>query len=205
MLYLAFFGQRGTPFIYQGEEIGMINSPFKTIDDYRDVEAINYYHDQLKHQPKSNILASLRAKGRDHARTPMQWDKTFQAGFTYGKPWLPVHPAYRTINVASDAQSKHSIQAFLKSFLMFRREHDVFIHGDLVYRDFGHPDLYAYMRVSPDETVLIITSFSSTSLTLEFPDYSEWLPILINDKKVKLDHRFQIPPFFGGLYRRKKT
>jgi glycosidase len=202
MLFLAFFGQRGTPFIYQGEEIGMLNYPFQRIEQFQDVEAKNYYTDQLGKQTKRAILTSLRAKGRDNARTPMQWDASTQAGFTYGTPWLPVHPRYRHINVKVDHTSPHSIQAFLKTWLAYRHAHDVLIEGTLTYLDL-HQDVYAYTRSSPDQTILILTSFADHAIKLKLPDADQWDAILTNDNRVKLDKHMFLPPFFGGVYQRK--
>ncbi len=202
MLFLAFFGQRGTPFVYQGEEIGMLNYPFKRIAQFKDIESLNYYKSELLKKPAHKILASLRAKSRDNARTPMQWDKSLHSGFTTGSPWLPVHPRYRTINVETDAISKKSIQTFLNRLLTLRRENDVFIDGTLTYRHF-HKDVYAYERKSATETMLVLTSFSKNKVVFSFLDHDAWMPILTNDNRVKLNEKMRLPPFFGGLYRKR--
>lgn len=201
MLMLAFYGQRGTPFIYQGEEIGMLNYPFRHIDEFKDVESINYYHDQLGKQSPQAIMTSLRAKGRDNARTPMQWDGSNHAGFTKGTPWLNVHPRYRSINVAQDLKSSHSIIKFYQEFLAFRKQNPIFIHGTLTFYDL-HPDVYAYARVDEQEAILIIASFSKKRLKISLPDDGEYFPIMTNDKSVKLKQHMMIPPFFGGMYRK---
>ncbi len=204
MLTLAFYGQRGTPFIYQGEEIGMLNYPFKHIESFKDVESINYYHDQLGKQPKAQVLKSLQAKGRDNARTPMQWDQTQYAGFSKVKPWLPVHPNFKSINVMSDQQSQHSIQRFLKTFLALRKKHDVFIDGTLSFRDI-HQDVYAYERTSPKASILILTSFANRKLKITLPDANKWQLLLSNHPTVSLQEKITLPPFFAGLYLRKKN
>ncbi|MGA0097396.1 MAG: glycoside hydrolase family 13 protein [Bacilli bacterium] len=203
MLFLAFFGQRGTPFIYQGEEIGMLNYPFRSIKEMKDVESLNYYHDQLGKQAKATIMTSLKAKGRDNARTPMQWNDRAQAGFTQGKPWLKVHPLYRKINVKRDAKSNVSIQRFLTTLLNFRKKHDVFLDGNLSYRSFQHEPIYAYTRSNQEETLLVLTSFSSRPLSIQFPDFMEWEPILTNHPTLSLASTMTLPPYFGGLYRKR--
>jgi oligo-1,6-glucosidase len=203
MLTLAFYGQRGTPFIYQGEEIGMINYPFRTIKDFQDVESINYYHDQMGKQTKRSILTSLRAKGRDNARTPMQWDDSVYAGFSKVKPWLPVHPNYQRINVAHDRQSLHSIQAFLKTFLSLRKQHHAFLDGTLTYRQL-HPKIYAYERTTPEESIFILTSFADHQVTITINDYRLWDVLLTNHPKLTWQEKITLPPFFAGLYLRKK-
>jgi glycosidase len=203
MLILAFYGQRGTPFIYQGEEIGMINYPFQTIQDFKDVESINYYHDQLGKQSKQSILTSLKAKGRDNARTPMQWDDTAYAGFSSVKPWLPVHPRYKQINVAQDHQSPHSIQTFLKTFLTLRKNHHAFLQGALTYRQL-HPKVYAYERSTEEEGLFILTSFADHPVTITISDYDGWDVLLTNHPSLTWQKKITLPPFFAGLYLRKK-
>ena len=203
MLTLAFYGQRGTPFIYQGEEIGMINYPFQTITDFKDVEAINYYQDQLGKQSTQAILKSLRAKGRDNARTPMQWDNSAYAGFSIMTPWLPVHPKYKQINVAHDHQSAHSIQAFLKTFLSLRKQHHAFFEGALTYRHL-HPKIYAYERTTKEEGLLILTSFADHPVTITMNDHDSWDALLTNHPSLKWQKKITLPPFFAGLYLRNK-
>jgi oligo-1,6-glucosidase len=202
MLYLAFYGQRGTPFIYQGEEIGMLNYPFKSIHGFKDVEALNYYQDQLGKQSKTKILTPLKAKGRDNARTPMQWNRSLHSGFTTGKPWLNVHPQYRNINVITDAKSPHSIQAFLKTFLALRKSKEVFFNGDLDFLNL-HPSVYAYTRTNKQEQILILTSFARQWIKFDWLEANQWTPLLVNDHRVKLIQAMKIPPFFGGLFIRK--
>ena len=204
MLTLAFYGQRGTPFIYQGEEIGMINYPFKTIEDFKDVESINYYHDQLGKQSKQKILTSLRAKGRDNARTPMQWDDSANAGFSSGKPWLPVHPKFNGINVKADLHAQHSIQAFLKTFLSLRKKHHAFFDGELRYVDL-HPQVYAYERTTPQERLLILTSFAPQPISFTLKEHHRWEVLLTNYPTLSLKEKITLPPFFAGLYLRKKN
>jgi glycosidase len=204
MLTLAFYGQRGTPFIYQGEEIGMINYPFQTIKDFKDVESINYYHDQLGKQSKQSILTSLKAKGRDNARTPMQWDDSLNAGFSTGQPWLPVHPKFNTINVKTDSNAKHSIQAFLKMFLSLRKKHQVFLDGELTFHSI-HPNIYAYERANKEERILILTSFADHAITITLKDHHLWQLLLTNHPSLTLKEKITLPPFFAGLYLRKKN
>ena len=204
MLTLAFYGQRGTPFIYQGEEIGMINYPFATIDDFKDVESINYYQDQLGKQPKEKILTSLKAKGRDNARTPMQWNDSAYAGFSTVKPWLPVHPNFKKINVDNDHRSKHSIQNFLKTFLALRKKHDAFVDGELFFHDFD-PKVYAYERTNKSERLLIITSFADHPIRIRINEFTSWQVLLTNHPSLSLEEKITLPPYFAGLYLWKKN
>jgi len=205
MLQLAFYGQMGTPFIYQGEEIGMINYPFKSIKDMKDVESLNYYQDQLGKQSAASIMKSLLAKGRDHARTPMQWSAKPYAGFSTHQPWLPVHPQYRSINVEQDAQSRHSIQRFLKQLIRIRKQHDVFINGSLQFRDFKHPEIYAYIRENASESIMIISSFSSQTISLKIEDIQRWEVLLTNHPNLTLQSLTRIPPYYGVMLKQRKT
>ncbi len=202
MLFLAFFGQRGTPFIYQGEEIGMMNYPFTSLHEFRDIESIQYYQHTIGQQSHEQIMQSLKAKSRDNARTPMQWNDQPFAGFSSHSPWLPVHPLFREYNVEKDRHASYSIQHFLSAFLMFRKHQDVFIDGTLHYRTF-HEKIYAYERRNHKTSILILTSFSEQPITLHFPDAEDWTPILTNDNHVKLTKEMELPPFFGGMYQRK--
>jgi glycosidase len=202
MLQLAFYGQLGTPFIYQGEEIGMINYPFKSIQEMKDVESLNYYQDQLGKQPVQSIMHALLAKGRDHARTPMQWSSNKFAGFSSHQPWLPVHPQYRSINVETDAHSKHSIQQFLKQFIILRKQYDVFINGKLKFRSF-HPSVYAYIRENDKESIMIISSFSSRKISLKIEDIQDWEVLLSNHPTLSLQTLTTIPPYFGVMLKKR--
>ncbi|MFZ9197422.1 MAG: glycoside hydrolase family 13 protein [Bacilli bacterium] len=203
MLQLAFYGQLGTPFIYQGEEIGMLNYPFRSIQEMKDVESINYYQDQLGKQSKQTIMNSLLAKGRDHARTPMQWSSKPFAGFSTHQPWLPVHPQFRSINVEQDATSRHSIQRFLKQLIQIRKEHDVFINGSLQFLDFQHPEIYAYIRENASESLMIISSFSSKPISLKIEDNQDWEILLSNHPTLRLKTITRIPPYAGILLRKR--
>ena len=149
-------------------------------------------------------MTSLKAKGRDNARTPMQWDDSINAGFSFGKPWLPVHPQYHRINVKSDLDSTHSIQAFLKTFLALRKKHQVFLDGDLTYRQI-HTYIYAYERTTKQESILILTSFADHPVSITLNDHLAWEVLLSNHRSLILKEKITLPPFFGGLYLRKKN
>ncbi len=116
--------QQGTPYIYQGEEIGMTNVAFESIDDYRDVETLNMYKEMVNEKgvDPEDMLKILHAKSRDNARTPMQWDDSDQAGFTAGTPWIKVNPNYKEINVAQALADKNSIFYYYQKLLRLRKE-----------------------------------------------------------------------------------
>ena len=151
---------RGTPFIYQGEEIGMTNYPFETIDQVEDIESLNMYAERLAQGYKpEDIMASIRAIGRDNARTPMQWDATDQAGFTTGQPWLAVNANYQTINVEAALADKDSIFYTYQKLIALRKQNDWVVYGDYELLDTSD-NVFAYLRHFEGKQYLVVVNFS---------------------------------------------
>jgi oligo-1,6-glucosidase len=160
---------RGTPYVYQGEEIGMTNAGFTSIVDYRDIESVNYYAEATAAgEAPETVLESLRFRSRDNARTPVQWDDSANAGFTSGRPWLAVTPDYPTINAALDRRSPHSIFEFYRRLIALRHESPVVALGEFGLLEPEHPTLYAFTRSRGDETLLVVGNFSADELELPF-------------------------------------
>ena len=160
MLAALLHGLQGTPYIYQGEELGMTNAGMEDIADYRDIESLNMHKERLESgYPEKDIMASLKAKSRDNARTPMQWDDSENAGFTTGTPWLKVNPNYKQINAASQVNDPDSVFSFYRRLVALRKEYDVFVDGafELLYED--DPDIFAYTRTTPEETLTVLCNF----------------------------------------------
>lgn len=159
---------KGTPYIYQGEEIGMTNYPIRAISEADDVETLNMYAERLAagYSPEE-ILASINAKGRDNARRPMQWDQTANAGFTTGTPWLAVHPDHKAINVAASLADPDSIFYTYQKLVGLRKEHPIMVYGayELLLAD--HPHVFAYTRTHKGEKWLICGNFSVASQHLQ--------------------------------------
>src|SRR4051794_29037967 len=136
---------QGTPYIYQGEELGMTNVRFELIDDYRDVDALNMYREYVEEQggDPQVALAAIYAKGRDNARTPMQWDSSLQAGFTTGTPWIKLNPNYTEINVEQALADPSSIFYYYQRLIRLRKQHLVIVYGryDLILD--AHEEIYA--------------------------------------------------------------
>lgn len=129
MLAILLHGMQGTPYIYQGEELGMTNVQYD-IEDYKDCEIINMYHERLeKGYSKDEIMKSIYAKGRDNARTPMQWDDSANAGFTTGTPWIKVNDNYDKINAKSQVDDPDSIFSCYKKLVQLRKDYPVFVDG----------------------------------------------------------------------------
>lgn len=151
---------KGTPYIYQGEEIGMTNHPVSSIEEVNDIESKNMYWKRLeKGIAKEEILHSINTKGRDNARTPMQWDDSPQAGFTTGTPWLPVHSNYKQINVKRALEDKQSIFYTYQKLIQLRHQQEVVVWGDFQLIETVE-NVFAYKRIYKDEVWLIVTNIS---------------------------------------------
>ena len=153
---------KGTPYIYQGEELGMTNTYFTTIQQYRDIESINYHASALSlGMEVEAVLHSLSVKSRDNARTPMQWDDSSHAGFTEGIPWLAVNPNYVTINAAAEVDDPDSVFHHFRKLIKLRRDHPVIVHGrfELLLPD--HEQIWALSRTLDDQVLVMIANCSS--------------------------------------------
>jgi len=162
---------QATPFIYQGEEIGMINTPIRSIEDCQDVESLNFYRNAREEgMPEEDILKALQQCSRDHSRTPMQWDARPGGGFSSSTPWLPLNPSYQEINVEEAQKDPHSVLQYFKAFLSFRKKHRALIYGDFDILDWGQPHSLVYSRSWENETWRVLMNWSS-----EKADLSSWI------------------------------
>ncbi|XQY92967.1 glycoside hydrolase family 13 protein [Metabacillus sp. HB246100] len=163
-----YFFMQGTPFIYQGQEIGMTNVKFNSIEEYNDVAAKNLYkykrEEGVSHE---EIMKSIWATSRDNARTPMQWSNQPQAGFTTGTPWIGVNENYKRINVEQQLQDETSVLHFYKKMISLKKTEDIFTYGtyDLILED--HPSIYAYTRTQGDDKVVIFTNLTDQTVSWE--------------------------------------
>jgi len=164
MLATVLHGMKGTPYIYQGEEIGMTNYPFSTIEDFADIEAINMYYErkQMGYSEK-DIMKSLCTKARDNARTPMQWNTSYQAGFTEGTPWYHINPNYTKINVEMALEDKNSIFYYYQKLIKLRKEEDILVYGtfELLCPEDKH--IFAYIRKWNEKIWIVICNFYEKS------------------------------------------
>ena len=162
---------RGTPYVYQGEELGMTNTYFVEIDQYRDIESVNHHADAISLGLEAEaVLKSLSVKSRDNARTPMHWDDTAHAGFTAGIPWLPVNPNYVTINAAAAMAEKDSVFHHFRKLIKLRHQLPVVAHGrfELLLPD--HDQIWALTRTLDDQVLVMLANCSSDSVRV--PDGS---------------------------------
>lgn len=165
MLAILLHGMKGTPYIYQGEEIGMTNIEFNTIDDFADIEAVNMYKERIAAGcDRESVLRSLRAKARDNARTPMQWNDSENAGFTQSKPWYRVNPNYSQINVENALADENSVFYCYQKLIKLRRENPIMVYGDYALLLPDDENIYAYTRTYQDKTWLVICNFYKNSV-----------------------------------------
>jgi oligo-1,6-glucosidase len=168
---------KGTPYVYQGEELGMTNAHFSDITQYQDIEALNHYRDALSiGQASDAVLASLAAKSRDNARTPMQWDDTPEAGFTDGKPWLPVNPNKDEINAAAALADPESVFHHYRRLIELRHREPVVVDGRFELLLPEHEQLWAFTRTWGEDVLLVLANCSSRATTvpeLDVPDRTD--------------------------------
>ncbi|MGI8385859.1 glycoside hydrolase family 13 protein [Robertmurraya sp. P23] len=163
---------QGTPYIYQGEEIGMTNVKFDSIEEYKDIETLNMYNEKVKEnsEDEAKVMESIYVKGRDNARTPVQWNASEHAGFTTGTPWITVNPNYKEVNVEQAVADPDSIFHYYKKLIKLRKENDVIVYGtyDLLLDD--HEQIYAYTRTLKKEKLLVILNFSDHRPEFRLPE-----------------------------------
>lgn len=173
MLATVLHGMEGTPYVYQGEELGMTNVRFDSIEQYQDIEIRNMYRERLeKGYAEKDIMESIYAKGRDNARTPMQWDDTENAGFTTGTPWLGVNPNYTEINARSQLQDENSVFHYYKKLIHLRKENSIFVDGDFTLLLLEDENIFAYVREYEGRKLLVAANF--TDKEVECPLLKEW-------------------------------
>lgn len=160
--------QKGTPYVYQGEELGMTNAYMENIADYRDIESLNAYKELTTKEniPAKTVMGYIKAVGRDNARTPMQWDASENGGFTSGTPWLQVNKNYKTINAAAQVNDPDSVFVYYKKLIALRHTNEVMVNGvyDVLIPD--HPQIYAYTRTLGDKQLLVLCNDSDTNVAI---------------------------------------
>ncbi|MGZ4123455.1 MAG: alpha-amylase family glycosyl hydrolase, partial [Tumebacillaceae bacterium] len=162
----------GTPYIYQGEEIGMVNVHFDAIDEYKDIETLNMWQEKVVDggADAEKMLSAIHAKGRDNARTPMQWDASEHAGFTTGTPWIRVNPRYTEINVQQALADANSVFYYYQKLIRLRREHLIMVYGDFHEYFPENEQLYVYTRRLGDEQLLVVLNFFEQEAAISLPE-----------------------------------
>lgn len=172
MLATCLHMMQGTPYVYQGEELGMTNMPFHSFYELRDIESINAYHDLvdggiLDHE---KMMRYIRCKGRDNARTPVQWDDSDNAGFTTGEPWIDVNPNFKEINAKEQMAREDSVFHYYQKLIKLRHEKDIIVYGEYKLFFANHPSLYVYTRTLREEKLLVVCNFSKENQMMKLPD-----------------------------------
>lgn len=168
MLHTFLLSMRATPYIYNGDEIGMVNTDHTDIKKYRDVYTINYYHQLLqKGEDHQGFLNAHSTISRDNGRTPIQWDDTLHAGFTTGEPWLAVHENHKTVNVAEQENRPDSVLNYFRQMIRLRKDHATLIYGAFDLIDKDNEQLFAYSRRSDDQLLLVVLNFSDKEAILD--------------------------------------
>lgn len=201
MLATVLHGMKGTPYIYQGEEIGMTNYPFSGIEDLFDVESVNMYWERKQMgYPEEEIMKSLRAKSRDNARTPMQWDNGPGAGFTEGTPWCRVNPNYAKINAEEALKDQNSIFYYYKKLIRFRKEEPILIYGSFELLCPEDEHVFAYTREWKGKKWLVAGNFYEEPVCFDYPGKGRAL--LSNyeqDYETQLE-RMKLRPYEAAIY-----
>jgi oligo-1,6-glucosidase len=176
MLATVLHLHRGTPYVYQGEELGMANAPFAGIEEFRDIESVNHWAHTAGAglADPEHVLAALRARSRDNARTPMQWDDSPSAGFTTGQPWLPVNPDHVTVNAAAQRDDPDSVLAHYRRLIALRHAEPVVVSGDFTMLLPQDERVYAFTRSLDGTTLLVLGNFSGEPAPAPVPDAAGW-------------------------------
>lgn len=188
MIAVCMYMLQGTPYIYQGQELGMINYPFTKIEEFKDVENINAYRElvlESKTRQEAELIECFRFKSRDNARTPMQWDDSENAGFTKGNPWLKVNPSYKTINAKAEEKDPNSVLNFYKRLLKLRKSSDTIICGDYELLLPDDENIFAYIRTYEGERILVLCNFSKDKLAFDIPKEFENAEVFISNYERK--------------------
>ncbi|EFF62905.1 alpha,alpha-phosphotrehalase [Turicibacter sanguinis] len=207
-LAVMYFLMQGTPFIYQGQEIGMTNVHFKTVEEYQDVQSTGLYYSKLEQgMAHEDIMEIIWATARGNSRTPMQWDETVNGGFSSGTPWLAVNPNYKEINVAQQLADEESILNFYKKMIQLKKSHDVFTYGEYDLTLDNHPAIYAYTRTLDHEQVLILSNLTDQEVAFELEEMNlVFDQLMLSNYKVE-EHepmmKGTLKPYEARVYRIK--
>lgn len=202
MLNTFLLSMRGTPYCYYGDELGMTNIDFQTIDQYKDIAAINSYKKAYsKGQDMFAFMKKLNFESRDNGRTPMQWDESKEAGFTTGTPWLPVNDNHKLINVETQAKDKSSVLEHFKAMTSLRKSRSVLVHGNYTLLQPLHEYVYAYTREDKGRKVLVLLNFSKAETLFTIDDLKLTGKVLINNfSTVKINgQNISLAPYQGVI------
>lgn len=201
MLATLLHGMQGTPYIYQGEELGMTNVKYE-LEEYRDIELFGMYKERrAQGYTHEELMESIYAKNRDNARTPMQWDTTEQAGFTTGKPWIKVNPNYTEINAAEQVDRENSIFNYYRKLIQLRKELPVLTDGKFTMLDMDHNQIFAYLRDNGEDKLLVVCNFYGNTVDYAVSEKAEDLELLIGNYTEENMQTDVLRPYEARIYR----
>ncbi|GMA71839.1 hypothetical protein GCM10025885_08880 [Tetragenococcus osmophilus] len=205
-LAMMYFFMQGTPFIYQGQEIGMTNVHFSSLDEYDDIQSVNKARKMMEEGSKqAEAMQYIWANSRDNTRTPMQWDSSEQAGFTTGIPWLKVNDNYADINVAESYEDPSSVYNFYKKMINIRRHSETLIYGTYELIEEKHPTVYAYLRHGEQEDFLIMVNMFDGHEKMNFSKYKLKELVLANYKvNDSVNKGILLRPYEARMYKISK-
>nr|WP_297939728.1 alpha-glucosidase [uncultured Lachnoclostridium sp.] len=199
MLAILLHGMQGTPYIYQGEELGMTNVQYD-IEDYRDVEIHNMYKERLEAgYAKEDVMRSIYAKGRDNARTPMQWDDTEYAGFTDGTPWIKVNSNYKEINAKTQVNDPNSIFSCYKKLIQLRKDYPVFVDGKFTLLLEEDENIFAYQRKNGEQTLVVVCNFFDKTVEMPLVEECGDMEVLFGNYE-KINDEEMLRPYEARIY-----
>ena len=188
MLATFIMTMRGTPYYYNGDELGMTNIRFDNIKDYRDVQTLNAYEHEKNTSGDLSKFMKLKAfESRDNGRTPFQWNNTINGGFTTGTPWMKVNLNYTTINEEAENNDPNSVLNYFRKVVTLRKEHQVLVYGQYVLLDKSNPYVYTYIRKNNEEKILVLLNFSSHNATTNIETQIGNAKILLSNYKIAPD------------------
>ena len=199
MLATCLHMMQGTPYVYQGEELGMTNVPFTSIDQFRDLDSINAYRELVEEQKvftSEEMMRYLCYKSRDNARTPFQWDDSENAGFSTGTPWIMVNPNYKEINAKDQLEREDSVFHYYQKLIRLRKEQEVIVYGtyDLLLPD--SKEIYAYTRMLGEEKLLVVCNFYEPEVSFELPEeFAGGTCLISNYPEVSLKAEMTLRPY----------
>ena len=173
---------QGTPYVYQGEELGMTNTVFNSVDDFRDLESVNAYRELVESglYTDEDMFPKIAHKSRDNARTPMQWDASENAGFTTGKPWIAVNPNYKKINVADQLKREDSVFHYYQKLIRLRKENEIIVYGNYELLLPEDENIFAYTRTLDNQKLLVVCNFSKSEQKFDFSGYENAKVLISN-------------------------
>lgn len=201
--------QRATPFIYQGDELGMTNYPFQNINEFQDIEVKGLWKEYVEggKAEAKEFIANVKNNNRDNSRTPFQWDASAQSGFTTGTPWFPVNPNYKEINASAEVNDPHSVYHYYRRLIALRHEIPALVQGEYRDRDPNGDDVYAYTRTLEGQRYLVAINFTESPQHYALPKEMRVQSTLLSnvDTPTPAEHAnaLELAPWQAGIYQLK--